>query len=453
MATARFTACFSSLAQASCVGQMGEPTRVEERRRPRPRRVGPYVLSGRTLGVGRNGPVHHAISRLDGSEVAIKMVPRRAGDEREPEEVAALARVGRHPNIVMLLDTCRTAKGYDILVTEAVGGGELLELASGRVPEERARELLAGVIAGVVHMHSRGVAHRDLKLDNMLLTEAGSSHVKIIDFDVAHFDPSAAAPPGCLERGRAPLSRTCSCVCGTSSYDGKQADVWSLGVCLFALVLGIFPVEEASDENEIARHPRLPETTKDRASSPHGAQASDKDPRFEALKRAQLDRRSSALLDGMLLVDPSTRLTMADVQASRWFHTLAPGLRDDPAPPRTPAADARSFGKSFGGPLRLCLLPCGPSCEDESSLTSPKSVLDLPPSLDMVAGAGAARGADRHLLRSQSEADDEGDGDSPASAATSPPPSAFASLAATSPTSPTAPTAPASSAASPRGAE
>jgi len=136
---------------------------------------------------------------------------------------------------------------------------------------------------------------------------------------------------------------------------------------------------------------------------------------------------------------------MADVQASRWFHTLAPGLRDDPAPPRTPAADARSFGKSFGGPLRLCLLPCGPSCEDESSLTSPKSVLDLPPSLDMVAGAGAARGADRHLLRSQSEADDEGDGDSPASAATSPPPSAFASLAATSPTSPTAPTAPASS--------
>jgi len=123
----------------------------------------------------------------------------------------------------------------------------------------------------------------------------------------------------------------------------------------------------------------------------------------------------------MLLVDPSTRLTMADVQASRWFHTLAPGLRDDPAPPRTPAADARSFGKSFGGPLRLCLLPCGPSCEDESSLTSPKSVLDLPPSLDMVAGAGAARGADRHLLRSQSEADDEGDGDSPASAATPPP--------------------------------
>jgi len=76
-------------------------------------------------------------------------------------------------------------------------------------------------------------------------------------------------------------------------YDGKQADVWSLGVCLFALVLGIFPVEEASDENEIARHPRLPEITKDRASSPHGAQASDKDPRFEALKRAQLDRRSS----------------------------------------------------------------------------------------------------------------------------------------------------------------
>ena len=47
-------------------------------------------------------------------------------------------------------------------------------------PEERARELLAGVIAGVVHMHSRGVAHRDLKLDNMLLTEAGDVRIDTV---------------------------------------------------------------------------------------------------------------------------------------------------------------------------------------------------------------------------------------------------------------------------------
>ena len=175
-------------------------------------------------------------------------------------------------------------------------------------------------------------------------------------------------------------------------YDGKRADVWSLGVCLFALVLGIFPLEEASEEDEIG--PRSPEnrpssiptecraglpseTTQIRTSGlspPPAAQASDKDPRLEALKRAQLENRSSvesilclyrredklspaltardcprlpevtrecprghlssplgssaglcetskegmsaaqALLDGMLLVDPSTRLTMADVQ-------------------------------------------------------------------------------------------------------------------------------------------
>ena len=62
-----------------------------------------------------------------------------------PSQVAALERVGRHPNIARLVDSCRTASGYDIIVTEAVGGGELLGLVErvGRVPEERAKVLLA----------------------------------------------------------------------------------------------------------------------------------------------------------------------------------------------------------------------------------------------------------------------------------------------------------------------
>ena len=135
------------------------------------RRVGPYVLSGRTLGIGRNGPVFHAISRLDGLEVAVKIVRHKAGDDAidpevphlspllapravpapasrpppRPSQVAALKRVGCHPNIARLVDSCSTTSGYDIIVTEAVGGGELLGLVErvGRVPEERAKVLLA----------------------------------------------------------------------------------------------------------------------------------------------------------------------------------------------------------------------------------------------------------------------------------------------------------------------
>ncbi|EOD18594.1 hypothetical protein EMIHUDRAFT_470224 [Emiliania huxleyi CCMP1516] len=517
------------------------------RKKPRLRRVGPYVLSGRTLGIGRNGPVFHAISRLDGLEVAVKIVRHKAGDDAIDPEVAALERVGRHPNIARLVDSCRTASGYDIIVTEAVGGGELLGLVErvGRVPEERAKVLLAGVVSGVLHMHSRGLAHRDLKLENLLLTEAGGSHVKIIDYDNAHFDPPAAAAQGCLGpalepglgRGRAPLSLTCSRVCGTSSYaapevisasrerryDGKQADVWSLGVCIFALVLGIFPLEEASEEDEIG--PRSPESRPSPRPSGCRAGASDKDPRFEALKRAQLENRSSvesilclyrredklspaltardcprlpeALLDGMLLVDPSTRLTMADVQASRWFRTLAQRLGDDPAPPRTPAAGGKSFGKSFGGLLRLSLSPYGRSSEDESSLTSPRSILDLAASPDhdrAAAGAQAPRAAadwldskvsarlrkaghqqaeagghhraasigvpiidpdtsisGRSLPRGQCEFDDEGDGATPRALAATP--STSSALASSAAPSPTAPTAPASAAASQRRAE
>ena len=59
--------------------------------------------------------------------------------------MAALERVGRHPNIARLFGSRSTASGYNIIVTEAVGGGELLGLVErfGRVPEERAKVLLA----------------------------------------------------------------------------------------------------------------------------------------------------------------------------------------------------------------------------------------------------------------------------------------------------------------------
>ena len=89
-----------------------------------------------------------------------------------------------------------------------------------------------------------GVTHHDLKLENVLLT--GDDRCKLCNFGLAHAYPRG--PDG--EVQRAPLT----VVCGSKSYaapevlagfgyDGPSVDVWSCGICLFAMVAGFFPLD------------------------------------------------------------------------------------------------------------------------------------------------------------------------------------------------------------------
>ena len=89
-------------------------------------------------------------------------------------------------------------------------------------------------------MHARGIAHRDLKLDNILLNV---DKVKIIDFGFAAF---------CKEGEKLKI------FCGTPSYmapelvrkaeyDGRQVDMWALGVLLFVMLTGTFPFRGVSE--------------------------------------------------------------------------------------------------------------------------------------------------------------------------------------------------------------
>jgi len=157
------------------------------------------------------------------------------------------------------------------------------------------------------------VAHRDLKLENVLLTKDGV--VKVIDFGLSHI--YAKGPNGDFDRS-VPLREMCGSksyaapeVLSGVGYDGFLADVWSLGVCLFAMLSGFFPLDEASKNDW--RFGKLKEQQQKGRSTTKSVYA------WYKRSCTHLSAPVVQLLDGMLAIEPQQRLTMQDVLAHPWF--------------------------------------------------------------------------------------------------------------------------------------
>ena len=120
---------------------------------------------------------------------------------------------------------------------ELASGGELFSKVAdeGRLPENLARKYFASVLAGAAHCHRHGVAHRDLKLENLML-DASGERVMITDFGFAkNFWQSA--PKTCLGTAAYVAPE----VLQLEPYDGSKVDAWACGVILFAMLAGDYP--------------------------------------------------------------------------------------------------------------------------------------------------------------------------------------------------------------------
>jgi len=109
-------------------------------------------------------------------------------DSSLEREVYILSEV-QHSNIVKLICTYVTPSKV-FIVTELAAGGELLEriIEQGKFAEEDARSVIHQVLQGVEYLHMRKVVHRDLKLENILLSDkTPQATVKIADFGLARF--------------------------------------------------------------------------------------------------------------------------------------------------------------------------------------------------------------------------------------------------------------------------
>jgi serine/threonine protein kinase len=197
---------------------------------------------GRRLGAGGFGVVHEAFDERLERWVAVKVIPAEgAAPERARREARAAAGLD-HPGIVGLYDAGEEA-GARYLVCELVEGPTLAQLEQAHTLTDRDVLRIGLALCGALeHAHGRGVVHRDVKPQNVIIPDAPRSAAgvaKLADFGVAHL------------AGDEPLTRTGDVV-GTLAYmapeqaAGKRiderCDLYSLALVLYEALAGVNPV-------------------------------------------------------------------------------------------------------------------------------------------------------------------------------------------------------------------
>mmetsp|Transcript_137680 Transcript_137680/g.253211 ORF Transcript_137680/g.253211 Transcript_137680/m.253211 type:complete len:549 (+) Transcript_137680:153-1799(+) len=200
-----------------------------------------YGVTDQVLGSGYNGAVRLATSKeRPDHKFAVKAfdftgVPAQKRVQLESEIEVFLTM--DHPHIARLVDVYEAGKHLD-LVMECMEGGELLDRVreKKRFSEAETAVTVWQMLLALNYIHSHGMIHCDLKLENYMYDSKDGSHLKLIDFGFSKM---------CDRKSE--LRRK---ACGTLSYTApevlemsytQQCDQWSLGVIVFVLLSGYMP--------------------------------------------------------------------------------------------------------------------------------------------------------------------------------------------------------------------
>ncbi|PWA29971.1 hypothetical protein CCH79_00009601 [Gambusia affinis] len=205
-----------------------------------------YYEMGEELGSGQFAIVRKCKEKRTGVEYAAKFIKkrrlsssRRGVSREEIEREVNILREIQHSNIITLHDIFEN-KTDVILILELVSGGELFDFLAEKesLTEEEATQFLKQILDGVHYLHSKRIAHFDLKPENIMLLDKNvpNPRIKLIDFGIAHQikagnefknifgTPEFVAPE-------------------IVNYEplGLEADMWSIGVITYILLSGASP--------------------------------------------------------------------------------------------------------------------------------------------------------------------------------------------------------------------
>ncbi|KAH8269568.1 hypothetical protein KR018_009407 [Drosophila ironensis] len=308
-------------------------------------RVGYYELE-KTIGKGNFAVVKLATNIVTKTKVAIKIIDKTCLNEeylsKTFREISILKSL-RHPHITRLYEVMES-QSMIYLVTEYAPNGEIFDhlVANGRMKEPEAARVFTQLVSAVNYCHQRGVVHRDLKAENVLLDK--DMNIKLADFGFSnHFEEGATLRTWC---GSPPYAAPE--VFQGLEYDGPKSDIWSLGVVLYALVCGALPFDgktilELKSRVVLGKF-RIP---------------------------FFMSQECEQLIRNMLVVEPDRRYTIKQIIKHRWLSEWQSELQDE----------ERYEGLPFAG---AGAGPGSGSVSKSASTSSLGSMSDSPPQLDSV---------------------------------------------------------------------
>lgn len=293
---------------ADCAACSGLLSTLMAKPRDQPRRdrtgssLGPYRLDG-MIGAGAMGEVYRGWDQRLHRHVAVKVLSRQFVDS--PDRIRRLEAEGRaaaaiaHPNVVTVYDT-GSEGGVPFVVSELITGESLRSLIDrGPIPRHTAIELGLQLARGLAAAHAQGVVHRDLKPNNLIVTDDGT--LKILDFGLAKLSGGSdadATEPGTL--------------LGTSGYLSPEqargepadarSDLFAVGAILHELLSGRRAFDGATFAERLSAVLRDTPEAIDDPASPILLRCLEKDPR----KRFQSANDLAWVLDG-LRGEPASR--------------------------------------------------------------------------------------------------------------------------------------------------
>lgn len=256
-----------------------------------------YFKFIRIIGEGNCGKVFLAESILCGRLVAIKQIKRSKILEKDDknkflQEIAILKELS-HKNIIKIFEVFENSVNI-FLVTEYAPNGDLISVLKekGIFSEENWRKILFQLIEGLAYLQSKNVIHRDIKLDNILMSENGVA--KFCDFGVARIYRPNTVLKECVGTPAYQAPEMLSCL----GYSGFASDVWSLGVTSFIALTGQIPFKgqtiQETREKIVDTIPQLPARTK-------------------------LSEEMKSVLFGMLEKDPEKRISIEEITGKLGF--------------------------------------------------------------------------------------------------------------------------------------
>eukprot|EP00998_Keelungia_sp_KM082_P000670 NODE_1076_length_1480_cov_166.787879_g1065_i0.p1 GENE.NODE_1076_length_1480_cov_166.787879_g1065_i0~~NODE_1076_length_1480_cov_166.787879_g1065_i0.p1 ORF type:complete len:374 (+),score=85.87 NODE_1076_length_1480_cov_166.787879_g1065_i0:75-1196(+) len=284
---------------------------------------GTFVVD-KSMGSGAFSSVFEATNKQTGRKCALKVMDKKVfvGPAKRflVRECQLMAKAS-HPNLVGLYSVLETPKQI-CLEMEKVNGGDLwtyLKNTQRPLSESEAAALMHKLMTAVAYLHGNRIAHRDIKIENILLEGGNVRAAKLCDFglavevaeggedDLVACTPCGSAgyfPPELLQsvliRGSTPAQ--------TNLTGMLAVDSWQLGVLLYFVLSGRFPYGTKMQNN--------PDRTEAVAKMKAG-------PNFSASCWKRISPAARELVEGLLTFDPQSRMTVQKGLESAWMQEHA----------------------------------------------------------------------------------------------------------------------------------